>query len=95
MILVKSLIELVYVDVQTKRVTAVKPTPAFRTLFGVGIDVGPSAPIELQATYNKSEDIKSKDVVGDGGGGGELNSPSKRSYPEYTTSLVSSFILPG
>jgi len=30
-----------------------------------------------------------------GGDGGELNSPSKRSYPEYATSLVSSFILPG
>ena len=30
-----------------------------------------------------------------GGDGGELNSPSKESYPEYTTSLVSSFILLG
>jgi len=30
-----------------------------------------------------------------GGDGGESNSPSKGSYPEYTTSLVSSFILPG
>ena len=29
-----------------------------------------------------------------GGDGGELNSPSKRSCPEYTTSLVSSFVLP-
>ena len=32
---------------------------------------------------------------GFGGDGGESNSPSRRSYPEYTTSLVSSFILPG
>jgi len=31
---------------------------------------------------------------GSGGGGGELNSPSKRSDPEYPTSLVSSLILP-
>jgi len=30
-----------------------------------------------------------------GGDGGESNSPSKGNYPEYTTSLVSSFILPG
>ncbi len=30
-----------------------------------------------------------------GGDGGESNSPSRRSDPEYATSLVSSFILPG
>jgi len=30
-----------------------------------------------------------------GGDGGGSNSPSRRSYPVYTTSLVSSFILPG
>jgi len=30
-----------------------------------------------------------------GGDGGELNSPSKGSYPEYTTSLVSYLISPG
>ena len=29
----------------------------------------------------------------DGGGGGELNSPSKRRLPEYPTGLVSSFNL--
>jgi len=87
--LVKSLVELVYVDLQTKRVTAVKPTPAFRALFGAGIDVGPDAPIELQALYKKS-----KDIVGDGGDGGESNSPSKRSCPGYTTGLVSSLISP-
>ena len=29
-----------------------------------------------------------------GGGGGESNSPSKRSYPEFATSLVNSFVLP-
>ena len=29
-----------------------------------------------------------------GGDGGESNSPSKRSCSEYTTSLVSSFVLP-
>ena len=34
-------------------------------------------------------------IVWFGGGGGESNSPSKRSYPESTTSLVSSFISPG
>ena len=30
-----------------------------------------------------------------GGDGGESNSPSRRNDPEYATSLVSSFILPG
>ena len=93
--LVKSLVELVYVDLQTKRVTAVKPTPAFRALFGAGIDVGPDAPIELQALYKKSkDDKKSKDIVGDGGDGGESNSPSKRSCPGYPTGLFGSLILP-
>ncbi len=83
--LVKSLVELVYVDLQTKRVTAVKPTPAFRALFGAGIDVGPNAPIELKALQ--------KDIVGVGGDGGESNSPSRGSCPGCTTSLASSFIL--
>ena len=68
--LVKSLVELVYVDLKTKHVTAVKPTPAFRAMFGTGIDVGPDVPIELQSLYKKSEDIG-----GDGGDGGESNSP--------------------
>jgi len=85
--LVKSLVELVYVDIQTKRVTAVKPTPAFRALFGVGIDVGPNVPIEIITPEHKSNDN-----VGVGGDGGESNSPSRESYPGYTTSLASSFI---
>jgi len=45
--LLKSLVELVYVDIKTKRVTAIKPTPAFRVLYGVGINSGPDTPIKL------------------------------------------------
>ncbi len=88
--LVKSLVELVYVDLETKHVTAVKPTPAFRALFRAGIDTTLDGPVELVPAGDPA-----KDIVGVGGGGGESNSPSKGSYPEYTTSLVSSFILPG
>ncbi len=88
--LVSSLIEMVYVDLKMKHVTAIEPTPAFRTLFGVGIDVGPDAPIELQAPRKEP-----KDIVGVGGDGGESNSPSKRSYPESATGIVGSLILPG
>ncbi len=45
--LVKSLVELVYVDIKTKHVTAIKPTPAFRALYGVGIKAGPDTPVKL------------------------------------------------
>ena len=45
--LVRSLVESVYVDIKTKRVTAIKPTPAFRALYGMGINSGPDTPIKL------------------------------------------------
>ena len=45
--LLKTLVELVYVDIKTKRVTAIKPTPAFRVLYGVGINSGPDTPVKL------------------------------------------------
>jgi hypothetical protein len=46
-LLLRSLVETVYVDIKTKRVTAIKPTPAFRVLYGVGINSGPDTPIKL------------------------------------------------
>jgi CheY-like chemotaxis protein len=46
-LLLRSLVELVYVDIKTKRVTAIKPTPAFRVLYGVGINSGPDTPVKL------------------------------------------------
>jgi len=42
--LMKSLVELVYVDIKEKRVMAVKPTPAFRALYNAGINAGPDTP---------------------------------------------------
>ena len=63
--LVSSLIETAYIDLSAKQVTAIKPTPAFRALFGVGIEVGPNSLVELKLLH----DIKG-DIVGVGGDGG-------------------------
>ena len=46
-LLLRSLVETVYVDIKTKRVTALKLTPAFRMLYGVGINSGPDTPVKL------------------------------------------------
>ena len=46
-VLLKSLVELVYVDIKTKTVTGIKPTLAFRALHGVGINAGPDTPVKL------------------------------------------------
>jgi integrase len=50
------------------------------------------SPVKLDGESEKASGSGGCD--GSGGGGGELNSPSKRSDPEYPTSLVSSLILP-
>ena len=88
--LLGTLIEMVYIDLKTKHVTAVKPTPVFRTLLGNGIDTAEDAPMELLPRGEVSND-----TGGDGGGGGGLNSPSRRRLPERTTGVVSSFVSPG
>ncbi len=82
--LMNTLIEMVYVDLETKHVAALRPTPAFRALLGKAIETIPDAPVMLIPP-------EKQEWFGDGGDGGELNSPSKRSYPGYPTSLVSSF----
>jgi len=87
--LINPLVELVYVDLETKLITAFKPAPAFRVLFGTGIEVAPNAPVLLLPSGRET-----REIVGDGGDGGESNSPSKRSCPGYTTGLVSSLISP-
>ena len=68
--MVKSLVDVVYVDLQKKRVTAIKPTPAFRALFGIGIDTAPDTLVELVPPGEAT-----KDTVGVGGDGGGSNSP--------------------
>ena len=83
--LVNTLLEMVYVDLETKQVAALKPTPAFGSLLGKAIKMASDKPVFL-TPFRKGS-------VGVGGDGGELNSPSKKGYPGYTTSLVNSFIL--
>jgi PII-like signaling protein len=46
-VLLKSLVELVYVDIKTKTVTGIKPTLAFQALYGLGINAGPDTPVRL------------------------------------------------
>lgn len=46
-LLLRSLVETVYVDIKTKRVTAIKPTPVLSALYGVGINTGPDTPVKL------------------------------------------------
>jgi hypothetical protein len=64
--LVSTLMEMAYVDLITKKVTAIKPTPAFKALFGVGIDASTESPIEPQSLNDKLGD--NVGVGGDGGG---------------------------
>jgi site-specific DNA recombinase len=46
--LLRSLVEVVYIDIKAKQVTAIKPTPALSALYGVGINVGPNTPLKLE-----------------------------------------------
>ncbi len=65
--LVNTLIEMVYVDIKTKQVAALKPTPVFGALLGKAIKMTSDKPIFL-TPFKKGS-------VGDGGDGGESNSP--------------------
>lgn len=71
--LVRTLIETAYVDLEMKLVTAIRPTPAFRTLFGVGIKTPPDAPVGLEPFKHGNEGI-----VGVGGDGGAFNFPNSK-----------------
>ncbi len=53
------------------------------------------SPLRLIEQKETGSSLRKEPANISGGDGGELNSPSKGSYPGYTTSLVSSFILPG
>ncbi len=88
--LLGTLVEKVYIDMKTKKVTAIRPTPAFRALFGVGINTTPEAPIGLLPLEEGTGGI-----VGHGGDGGESNSPSRKGCQEYATGIAGFFILPG
>ena len=71
--LVAPIIERVFVDVETKRISGLVPMPGFRTLLGAGMQQdrrsrgGPAAAGILSGGQN----------VGVGGDGGESNSPSR------------------
>ncbi len=86
--LLLTMLNAVYIDAkQTKSIVAVRPKPPCHPIFRVAGWLGCGIPI-----VNKPRDGSS---VFFGGGGGESNSPSKRSRPEYATSVVSSLISPG
>jgi integrase len=53
------------------------------------------SPLRLVRDKETGSGTNPEPVDSSGGDGGELNSPSKRSCPEYTTSLVSALISPG
>ena len=73
--LIKPLIEMVYVDMEAKKVTAFKPAPAFRALFNAGMNVSSDAPLEL-VPYKVVEE----DIVGVGGDGGGPPSTTNTGY---------------
>ncbi len=72
--LISTLVEMVYVDLKTKHVAGLRPTPAFRALFGAGIDASPDAPVKLVPQCEAT-----KDIVGVGGDGGD----SVSQYPDF------------
>ncbi|MEL7563252.1 hypothetical protein [Dehalogenimonas sp. 4OHTPN] len=61
-----TLIEMVYVDLETKKVTALIPTLAFGALLDRAMEVAPDKPLFLTPLKQES--------VGVGGDGGESNS---------------------
>lgn len=97
------MLEAVYRDIwATRSVVGIQPKPPFYPLFQCLKQGGNSKviifdPNQLENENEKATAPDSETQSGEisGGDGGESNSPSKESYPEYTTSLISSFILLG
>ena len=62
--LLSPLVERVYVDLESKRIKALAPAPAFRELLSLGMETAPDAPVLLL----RREEIT--EIGGDGGDGG-------------------------
>jgi len=84
--LINTIVEMVYVNLETKQVTGLRLTPAFHALLGNAIDTIPEGPVQLIPS-DKTE------IVGDGGDGGESNSPSRRCRPRICYKLSRLFVL--
>ena len=69
--LVDTLIEKVYVDLETKCVVWLRLAPPFRALFARAIETAPDAPVLLTPS------VEQRESVGVGGDGGGSNSPSR------------------
>ena len=87
--LVAPIVERVFVDVETKRISGLVPMPGFRTLLGAGMQkTADAAAVLLPPEYSPAE----RDV-GVGGDGGELNSPSSRPPTGPSTCVAGSLFL--
>jgi len=84
------LLDGVYLDAKkTKSIVSIKPKPPFIPVFKVAVlREGPT--IQLYQQTRQFSELAMGRVSGGGGGG--LNSPSRRRLPESATSLASSFI---
>ena len=72
--LVAPIVERVFVDVETKRISGLVPMPGFRTLIGAGMqETADAAAVLFPPEYSPAGQD-----VGVGGDGGESNSPSSR-----------------
>lgn len=102
--LLTRVLDAVYVDLlATRSIVGLLPKPAFYSLLE-SLKQRPNSnvtvfnPLETdelgQGDQKENAPVASGREMGFGGGGGESNSPSKRSDPEYPTSLVSSLVSP-
>ena len=82
--LLAPIIERVFVDVESKRISGLVPMPGFRTLLDAGIQKTADCSAVLIAPVK----APARGDVGVGGDGGELNSPSRERRTRTSTGVV-------